>query len=964
MATTTSPRLVPALADLPDLARERAGAWRARLADAGCAPAADEAELDYVLACSDFVAEALLRDAVLAAAPFDADPAPFARALATTDETEFVAELRRARRRELARIAWRDLAGRAGTHDTLAALTALADAAIAAAQSRAEQAIQQRFGRPRDDAGHEQPFVVVGMGKLGGGELNFSSDIDLVFLYPEGGETDGPRSVDNFEYYTRLGQKLIQYLDATTADGFVYRVDMRLRPFGDSGPLVASFAALEDYLQQHGRDWERYAWVKARAITGREAYAELFASTIRPFVFRRYLDFGVFESLREMKALIQREVERRDLQDHVKLGPGGIREIEFIVQAFQLLRGGSDPLLQPQSLLTVLPRLVGQKRLAPEAVQELSAAYEYLRRVENRLQMYADEQTHRLPSDPERRARLAAAMRVADWEALLAELDMHRDRVARCFGALVLAADAPRREHADFESALGGEPDPARLAPLVAALGFEPPDEAVALLVELRGGGYYRRLDEFGRKRLLTLLPRLLRACAARETPIVGLRRALGVVEAIGGRTSYLALLNESPLALDRLADICALGGFLPAQIAAFPLLLDELIDDRLFDEPPSRAQFEREIDSRVAAAHDDAERYVESLRQFQRAAVFRIALFDLTGRLPLMHVSDRLTDVAELILERVMARAWAEMVAVHGVPTCGTDGALRDCTVAAVGYGKLGGFELGYGSDLDLVFIHDSAGEVQQTSGPKVLDNAVFFLRLGQKIVHYLTVHTAAGRLYEVDMRLRPSGKGGLLMTNVNAFADYQKTEAWTWEHQALLHSRAVAGAPALRETFEQVRREILCCYVKRATLRDEVRNMRERMRRELSRAEPGQFDLKQDPGGVADIEFLAQYWVLAWADRYPPLVTYPDTIRQLESVGSAALVDHAVVDDLVRAYRAYRRITHRLSLEQAKPVVPAEPHAHTRARVTEIWEAVMVRGEPLTPPGLAAPGVVPSRA
>jgi glutamate-ammonia-ligase adenylyltransferase len=499
---------------------------------------------------------------------------------------------------------------------------------------------------------------------------------------------------------------------------------------------------------------------------------------------------------------------------------------------------------------------------------------------------------------------------------------------------------------------------------VVAALGYASPDEAVALLLELRGSGYYRRLDEFGRKRLLTLLPRLLRACAARDAPVTGLKRALGVVEAIGARTSYLALLNESALARNRLADICALGSFLPAQIAAFPLLLDELIDDRLFDEPPSRDQFEREIDTRVAAASDDAERYVESLRQFQRAAVFRIALFDLTGRLPLMHVSDRLTDVAELILDRAMARAWAEVTAMHGVPTCGTEDNLRECTVAAVGYGKLGGLELGYGSDLDLVFLHDSAGEIQQTSGPKVLDNAVFFLRLGQKIVHFLTVHTSAGRLYEVDMRLRPSGKGGLLMTNVDAFAEYQKSEAWTWEHQALLHSRAVAGAPALREAFERVRRDILSAHVKRATLRDEVRNMRERMRRELSRSETGQFDLKQDPGGVADIEFLAQYWVLKWADRYPPLVTYSDTIRQLESVGSAALVHHAVVDDLVRAYRGYRRITHRLSLEQAKPVVPAEPHAATRARVTEIWEAVMVRGEELMPPGLAAPGVVPARA
>jgi glutamate-ammonia-ligase adenylyltransferase len=947
------------------LASERADAWLARLADAGRDVQADPAELRHVLACSDFVADALLRDAALAAAPFERDAAPFAHALALEAEPDFLAELRRARRRELARIAWRDLAGRADTAETLEALTALADAAIVAAHAWAERSLAARYGTPRDEHGAAQPLIVVGMGKLGGRELNFSSDVDLVFLYPEHGETDGRVPIEYFEYFTRLGQKLIQCLGNVTADGFVYRVDMRLRPFGDSGPLVASFAALEDYLQQHGRDWERYAWVKARAITGVDAYAELFRTTLRPFVFRRYLDYGVFESLREMKSMISREVERRELQDNVKLGPGGIREIEFVVQAYQLLRGGSDPALQAPSLLRVLPRLTGQKRLSDAAVRELSEAYEYLRRLENRLQMYADEQTHVLPTAAERRARIATAMRVPDWAILVADLERQRSRVSTYFATLVLAADAPAGDAGDFEQVFLAEPDAARLATAVAALGVADAAPVAAALATLRGGGYWRRLDEYGHRRLVTLLPRLLRAIAKTNDPATVFTRALGVVEAIGARTSYLALLNESPLALARLVEICTLGSFLPTQIAAFPLLLDELVDDRLFDAPPSRAQFEAELDARTGGAGEDSERYVELLRQFQRAAVFRIALFDLTDRLPLMHVSDRLTDVAELILDRAMQRAWREVTAVNGVPTCGEEGALRECTVAAVGYGKLGGFELGYGSDLDLVFLHDSAGPVQQTAGPKVLDNQVFFLRLGQKIVHFLTVHTAAGRLYEVDMRLRPSGKGGLLMTNVDAFADYQRAEAWTWEHQALLHSRAVAGAPALRERFEAVRVEILRGHVKRATLRDEVRSMRERMRRELSKASDGQFDMKQDPGGVADIEFLAQYWVLQWADRHPPLVTYSDTIRQLESVGSAALVDHGVVDDLVNAYRGYRRITHRMSLEQAKPVVPAEPHAATRRRVTEIWEAVMVRDEALAPaPPAGTPRLRPRAA
>ncbi len=950
-------------AGAPELVRRRVALWRERLAAAGRLLAGVPAgDLDTVLAASDFVAEALLRDAELAAAPQAAAAEPFAAARALADEAEFAAELRRVRRRELARIAWRDLTGAADTASTLAALSMLADAAIATALDFATTALAVRYGTPRSESGAPQALVVIGMGKLGGGELNFSSDIDLVFLYGEGGTTDGPRRIENFEYFTRLGQQLIRLLGAPSAEGFVYRVDMRLRPFGDSGPLVASFAALEDYLQQHGRDWERYAWVKARAITNADRYQPLYRDVVRPFVFRRYLDFGVFESLRAMKGLIQREVERRELEDDVKLGPGGIREIEFTVQAFQLLRGGSDPRLRSPSLLAVLPLLAGQKLLPADAVQELLAAYEFLRRLENRLQMYADEQTHRLPSEPERRARLCVAMRLPDWDALAAALAIQRDAVVRHFQALVLATEgAPSAAGTDLEAAFAAGPDAQSLeAALRATLAT--PDDALpgalaALLAELRGGGYYRRLDEAGRRRLHALLPRLVADAARRVAPAETLKRALGVLEAIAARTAYLALLNESELARTRLVEVCALGAFLPAQLAAFPLLLDELVDQRLFDDPPSRAAFAAELEFRLAAAGGDAERAIEALRQFRRAAVFRVALFDLTGRLPLMQVSDRLTDVAELIIEAALILAWREVTALYGAPHCGARGALRECGVAAVGYGKLGGYELGYGSDLDLVFLHDSAGEVQETSGPKVLDNAVFFLRLGQKVVHFLTVHTAFGRLYEVDMRLRPSGKGGLLMTHIDAFVEYQRKEAWTWEHQALLHSRAVAGDAALRAAFEAARVELLRDVVRRATLREEVRNMRERMRRELSRAGSGEFDLKQDPGGVADIEFLAQYWVLRDADRFAALVMFPDTIRQLESVGSAALVDHAVIDLLVDAYRGYRSLVHRLALEGARTVVPAAPHGATRAAVTAIWDAVMVRGE-AAPTGPSAAG------
>ena len=909
------------------------------------APARDE--LAQALLVSEFLADALAADPVLAerlAQPSYRDPeAEVAALLAQCDvESEFAARLRRVRRAAMADIAWRDLTGRFSLDQTLVAVSNFADVAIRGAVGFAERMAAARYGHVRNGAGDAQPLVVIGMGKLGGHELNFSSDVDLIFLYPESGDSDGRMALDASDYYRRIGQTVIRTLDAVTVDGYVFRVDMRLRPFGDSGPLVVSFAALEDYLQSHGRDWERYAWVKARAITGEAAYAALFRETVRPFVYRRYLDFGVFESLREMKAMISREVARRDLTDDVKLGDGGIREVEFVAQAYQLLRGGSDPRLQTTSLLDVLPRLLHQKLLPEAVVLELEAAYRHLRRVENRLQMMADQQTHCLPVDADARQRLALSMGLASYGELLAQLNVHRQRVSEHFHAFVHTAETTSAPGLDLTCLWAPGATQESVAAALVEQRMSQCDEQAQLLVGLVESGYYRRLDETGARRLARLLPVLVEG-ANRHAPDSAqtLRRALDVLQAIGGRTAYLALLHESPLACARLVDACALGDFLPTQIAAHPLLLDELVDKRLFDEVPSRAHFEVDLALKVpASAEPDSEREVEGLREFQRAAVFRTALFDLTGRLELMQVSDRLTDIAELILERAIAIAWRDLTAIYGEPVVEENGRRRVCGIAAVGYGKFGGYELGYGSDLDLVFLHDSSGEGQQTSGPKVVEHGVFYLRLGQRILHLLTVHSAAGRLYEVDTRLRPSGKGGPMVSNIVAFSEYQRTEAWTWEHQALLHSRAVAGSVPLRAAFEALRSEVLCNHVKRETLRAEVRDMRARMRRELASADADKFDVKRDAGGVADIEFLAQYWVLRFAHDYPALVTFPDTIRQLESVGSAALVDHAHIDTLVDAYREYRAVAHHLSLASRPPVVPAAQLAGTRGAVQGLWE------------------------
>jgi [glutamine synthetase] adenylyltransferase / [glutamine synthetase]-adenylyl-L-tyrosine phosphorylase len=947
----------PFLASIGDKLAQWAG--RPALPDTPAAAAINHS-LPYVWACSAFTADACLRDAGLLdwlatdgrlLEPMDG--ADYPQAAATTmepgsiDDAAFMARLRVFRRRHLVRIAWRDLAGYASIEQVLAELSALADACIDVACRQAAALLGARHGVPRDARGDELPLLVLGMGKLGGGELNFSSDIDLIFLFGEHGETTGPRPLAYEEFFVRAGKRVAQLLGTPTDDGFVYRVDLRLRPFGDSGPVAVSFDAMEEYLQQHGRDWERYAYVKARPVFGAGAgFAELHRNALRPFVYRRYLDFGVFESLRTMKDLIAREVERRELRQNVKLGPGGIREIEFIVQAFQLLRGGSTPRLQTRSLLEALPQLAGQKLLPADAVAELLAAYRFLRRVENRLQEWNDEQTHDLPTEAWPRARLALAMGFPDWAAFAGELQVHRDRVSRHFMRAVFAPGATADAGAGLEHLLDPEFDDARRRESLAALqvpGLVEP--FLRQLEQLREGGYYRRLDETGRRRLQVLLPRLLRAVARAPNAEAALTRVLHVVERIGGRTVYLALLNENAVARDRLFELCAHSQFLADQIAAFPLLLDELLDDRLFDSTPERSELAAELRNRMAnCGVDDVEEQVEALRQFQRAAMFRVAVPDLTGRLPLMKVSDRLTDLAELIVQETLDLAWQQIVARHGAPLCGpNESELRQAGMVVVAYGKFGGIELGYGSDLDLVFLHDSGGDVQHTAGPVVVDNGVFFMRLVQRLVHLLTVHSSAGRLYEVDTRLRPSGKGGLLVQSIEGFADYQRSEAWTWEHQALLRSRAVAGGGELRRRYEALRVELLRAAVRRDSLRDDVRSMRERMRTELSKSKPGEFDLKQDAGGITDVEFLAQYWTLHWSSRYAELVTYSDNIRQLESLASICLVPQETVDVLTGAYRAYRQRMHHLSLEGGENVVPAGEFDATREAVLSIWRETM---------------------
>ena len=947
---------LPAIERLRERAPHAAAALEA-------APASLAHSLAPVLEASEFVLDALARDPLLsqalieragerlAGASLPWPLTPETQSAPGRSEEAFMAALRRWRRAELARIAWRDLAGWASLDETLAELSLAAEHAVQRAHEFAASALSASYGTPRSSGGEAQRLIVVAMGKLGGRELNFSSDIDLVLLYGEPGETDGPRRISNQEYFTRLAQLLVRLLAHRTDEGFVFRVDLRLRPYGDSGPTVCSAAALEDYLQVAGRDWERYAWVKARAIVNQAAFGELFRSLIQPFVYRRYLDFGVLESLRGMKALIEREVRRRDLSDNIKLGDGGIREIEFIVQSFQLIRGGQDRQLQHSALRHALPLLSGAKLLPAQAVAQLDAAYVFLRRLENRLQMRADQQVHRLPSEPSERERLAVSMGCTDWAQLQQQIEQQRAVVAGHFRELVFgstANDAAASASISLGASAFGSPltkeEAATLQGQLQHLGLEPAAVAVRLLDDFRQAYWLRRLDDAANRRLTDLLPVLVSEAAVTREPLATLRRLLRVLEAIGTRSAYFALLLHDARARSRLVRVAAHGDFLTDQIATHPLLLDELIDARIFEHPPDRTTLAADLAQRMAGVDaDDQEQLVERLRQFQRATLFRLAIADLLAGLPVMKVSDRLTDLAELILEQALQLAWQQLTPKLGVPMCGEAEERRPVRIAVIGYGKLGGIELGYSSDLDLVLLHDSSGARQDTVGERSIDNQVFFVRYAQRLLHLLTMHSAAGRLYEVDVRMRPSGKGGMLITSIQAFAEYQQQEAWTFEHQALLHARAVAGAAELRARFEQVRLEVLAHNVRRERLREEVRDMRQRMRRERSQARQGQFDLKMDAGGIADIEFLAQYWALKWAAEYPPVVAYSDTIRQLESVASANLVPQATVDTLTRIYRRYRQHLHHRALDGLGGVIPDDELTAERAAIIGIWHETM---------------------
>ena len=944
-ATPDTVLSVPALAQL---AQRRVEELQQKWPDIECQPYGIEVTTQLV-AYSDFIYQSCLRFTTVAQYFFglstEADLlAPVPVDLEQNyhlDEVTFSAQLREYRQWVMSAIAARDFLGLTDITDTMQTLSDLADQFYIWARTWAKQQMRPRWGRAVDANGQEVELIALGMGKLGGGELNFSSDIDLIFCYAEKGETsEGRRCEDRQIYFTKLAQKIIQLLDSVTPQGRVYRVDMRLRPFGDSGPLVSNFDALEDYYQDQGRDWERYALLKARPLGGQliseaeQAQQSLLMQTLKPFVYRRYIDFSVIDSLRKMKLMIQREVKRRNLTQNIKLGEGGIREAEFIVQALQMLRGGKSAELQKQSLLASLPVLVQLNVFTHAEAQRLQANYLWLRQCEQYLQAFSDQQTQTLPDDELGQARLLVLFGCDNWHELTSQYQAVCSEINRLFVDVIGAAPNQQDEQQSEALQLWTElwlldhdvdDKYAEYEHLVSALK----DKKLELQKSVSGARGQEKLDG--------LMPHLLQELALQQVDQYQAISILSLIKTIASRTTYLELLLENPGARTQLVKLVTSCEFIAQQLTKFPLLLDLLIDPKLLYSPVAVSSYQGELRRQLLRVDpQDLELQMEVLRQFKLSSQLAIAACDVEGVLSLMQVSDHLTSLAEACLHHAVNLAWGQMVERYGYPEGADD---ENKQFGVIGYGKLGGFELGYGSDLDIVFVHNCQSS-RATSGRKQIDSRQFYLKLAQRVMHIFTTRTFSGELYEVDTRLRPSGASGLLAINLETFADYQANEAWTWEHQALVRSRFVLGDDGLAQRFGEIRNDILAMARTPGDLVQDISEMRLKMYQNLATEKGGVFDLKQSRGGIADIEFISQYLVLSQAHTHPELLIFPDNIRIIKQAKSTGLLSAEEAKQLTQSYLDYRASYHLAALNNSSKTAAVDQVEERAKAVTGIWQ------------------------
>lgn len=868
------------------------------------------------------------------------------------DEAELWRALRVFRNQTMVHLVWRDLLCIASLEETLSEVSNLADVCIQLAYQRLYDIATKRYGTPMSAGDHPvaQELIVLGMGKLGARELNVSSDIDLIFAFPDSGMTDHPdKPIENHQFFTKLGQRLICALDQVTADGFVFRVDMRLRPYGQSGALALNYAAFEDYYQNQGREWERFAMIKARAITGSAEQVERLQKIIHPFVYRRYVDFSSFHALREMKRLIMSEVHRKGGDQNIKLGEGGIREVEFIAQACQLIYGGKDANLQTPALLPVFQELKEQGYLPEEWVGQLLEANAFLRNLEHAIQGFNDKQTQLIPATDDERLRVAWSMQKNDWEAVQQELNQHRQHVSKIFLDFLHDPEEESDQASSGKSAwlhlwqarVGREEWLKHLNDA----GFTDAEEVLDKLESLISSRQYGVMSAEAKRRFEQFMPLLLDTVTHYPNPSITFHRVAALVQAVLGRTVYLVLLYENPEALNQLCQLCSESPWVAEHLAKSPVILDELLNVQSLYSPPAKEELQDELRQQLLRIpEDDLEAQMDCLRTFRKSHMLRVAASELGGQLPLMKVSDYLTWLAEALLEQCVNIAWQNMVEKYGLPG-GISGDNQQSGFAVIGYGKLGGIELGYSSDLDMVFIYD-ANDHDATQGDRSINNQLFYTRLGQRVIHILSTQTTQGDLYESDMRLRPSGNSGMLVSSLTAYDKYQHNDAWTWEHQAIVRARFICGDPALGEKFDQVRAKVMTKARDNSELKNEVISMRDKMKLaaidKYKGEENAKRHIKQGEGGLIDIEFITQFGALSCAVNQPELLEWTDNVRLLETLEKHECFKGVALLPLIDAYRELRAALHRKSLADEAYQVDMSDFAEHRDAVVSAWQAI----------------------
>jgi glutamate-ammonia-ligase adenylyltransferase len=842
--------------------------------------------------------------------------------------------MRRLRNLLLAALIRRELDGLSDLNEVVSAMTGLADFAIRTHLADLMAELVAAHGMPMGaESGRPQEMMVLAMGKQGGGELNVSSDIDLIFVYPEDGETAagaGQRQLSNHEFFVRLGRRLIGALSEVIEDGFTFRVDMALRPNGNSGPLAASLNMVEEYLIVQGREWERYAWVKARAVTGNQEDIAALEAIVRPFVFRRYLDFGVIDAIRNLHAQIRAEVKRQerlhpDRSNNVKLGRGGIREIEFLAQVFQLIRGGRDPALRERSTRLTLRLLAERELMTQETVERLLEAYTFLRNLEHRLQYLDDAQTHTLPANESDRQLVASMMGLPDEATLLAQLEERRAFVAAQFDDMFADKSTPAGEERAELEAIAADPEAiAAIEAHLATLGYDDPAGAARRLAATWGAPRLQSLPDASRARLLALvnlaLPQVATVVVEAGVGSHGatLGRLLDFLEAIARRSAYLSLLTEYPHTLERVIRMMHASGWAATFLTLHPILLDELLDDRGgIDEP---AVLSASLDAKLKEAAGDTERQLDILRDAHHAQLFRLLALDLAGELSVERLADHLSALADVVVATTVRWAWKTVATRHR----------EDPRFAVIAYGKLGGKELGYISDLDVIFLFDDDDDMAPSN----------YAKLGQRFITWMTAHTPAGILFDIDTALRPDGASGMLVSSLAAFERYQHNAAWVWEHQALTRARFCAGDTAIGARFEEIREAVL--RRDRSAQEDQLKAEVLKMRQRMHDAMPNRsalFDLKQDPGGMIDIEFIVQYLVLRYASAHPQLTANAGNIALLHRSSELGLIDPALAAGAADAYRAMRKLQHQLRLQGREAGVHPIVVAHHAGAVTRLW-------------------------